>query len=78
MKLNMSDVNKHLNTFSKDEWTRVVTGNKDKEVYGKKLVFPSRIKYLYFSRRLYDDIMKNRRKRLEQEYDEALSLRKTI
>ena len=78
MKLNMSDVNKHLNTFSKDEWTRIVTGNRDEEVYGKKLVFPSRIKYLYFSQRLYDDIMKNRRKHLEQEYDEALSLRKTI
>lgn len=67
MKLNMSDVNKHLNTFSKDEWTRVVTGNKDEEVYGKKQVFPSRIKYLYFSQRLYDDIMKNRRRHLEQE-----------
>ena len=78
MKLNMSDVNKHLNTFNKDEWTRIVTGNKDEEVYGKKLVFPSRIKYLYFSQRLYDDIMMNRRKHLEQEYDEALSLRKTI
>lgn len=63
---------------TKMNWTRIVTGNKDEEVYGKKLVFPSRIKYLYFSQRLYDDIMKNRRKHLEQEYDEALSLRKTI
>ena len=78
MKLNKSDVRHHLNAFSKDKWTRVVTGNKNEEVYGKKLVFPSRTKYLYFSQTLYDDIMKNRRKRLEQDYDEALSLRKTI
>jgi transposase len=78
MKLNKSDVNNHLNRFSKDEWTRVITGNEDEEVYGMKLVFPSRIKYLYFSQTLYDDIMMNRRKHLELDYDEALSLRKNI
>jgi transposase len=78
MKLNQSDVINHLNTFSKSEWTPVVTGNKNEEVYGKKLVFPSRIKYLYFSQTVHDDILTNRRKRLEQDYDEALSLRKTI
>ena len=79
MKLNMRWCQQASSTrFNKDEWTRIVTGNKNEEVYGKKLVFPSRIKYLYFSRRLYDDIMKNRRKRLEQEYDEAMSLQKTI
>jgi transposase len=78
MKLNTSDVKKHLKNFSKDKWTRVVTGNKKEEVYGRKLVFPSRTKYLYFSQTLHDDIMKNRRKRLEQDYDEAISLRKTI
>lgn len=78
MKLNQSDVNNHLNTFSKDEWTRVVTGNKNEEVYGKKLKFPSRTKYLYFSQQLYDDILLKRRERLEQEYDEAITLQKTI
>jgi transposase len=78
MKLNSSDVKKHLNTFNKKEWTRVVTGNKNEEIYGKKLVFPSRIKYLYFSQTRYDDIMANRRKQLEKDYDEALTLRKTI
>ncbi|HHH79570.1 MAG TPA: IS1634 family transposase, partial [Thermoplasmatales archaeon] len=78
MKLNMSDVKQHLNTFNKKEWTRIVTGNKDEEVYGKKQVFPSRIKYLYFSQSLYDDTLSNRRKRLEQEYDEAMSLQKNI
>jgi len=78
MKLNKSDVQKHLNTFNKEEWTQVVTGNKDEEVYGGKLMFPSRIKYLYFSQTLYDDILMNRRKRLEQDYDEAPSLRKNI
>lgn len=35
MKLNTSDVKKHLNQFNKKKWTRVVTGNKDEEVYGK-------------------------------------------
>jgi transposase len=78
MKLNTSDVTNQLSKFSKNEWTRIVTGNKDEEVYGKKMLFPSRIKYLYFSQTLHDDILANRRKRLEQEYDEALSLRKTI
>ena len=78
MKLNQSDVNKHLNMFSKDEWMRVVTGNENEEVYGKKVFFPSRTKYLYFSQNLCDDILLNRRKRLEQEYDEALDLQKTI
>ena len=78
MKLNMSDVKQHLNTFNKKEWTRIVTGNKDEEVYGKKHVFPSRVKYLYFSQSLYDDTLSNRRKRLEQEYDEAMSLQKNI
>ena len=78
MKLNMSDVKQHLNTFNKEEWTRIVTGNKDEEVYGKKHVFPSRVKYLYFSQSLYDDTLSNRRKRLEQEYDEAMSLQKNI
>ena len=78
MKLNQSDVGNHLSTFNKKEWTRVETGNKNEEVYRKKLVFPSRIKYLYFSQTLYQDILMNRRKRLEKEYDEALSLRKTI
>jgi transposase len=78
MKLNTSDIKHHLNLFHKDEWTPVVTGNKDEQVYGKKLVFPSRIKYLYFSQNLYDDILLNRRNHLEQEYDEALSLWKTI
>jgi transposase len=56
----------------------VVTGNKDEEMYGKKIVFPSRIKYLYFSQTLYGDILSNRRKRLEQDYDEALTLQNTI
>ncbi|MEM0467010.1 MAG: transposase [Candidatus Thermoplasmatota archaeon] len=78
MKLNQSDITHHLTTFKKEEWTPVVTGNRDEEVYGKQLVFPSRTKYLYFSQNLYDDTMKNRRKHLEQEYDEALDLRKTI
>ena len=78
MKLNTSDIKQHLNLFHKDEWTPVVTGNKDEKVYGKKLVFPSRIKYLYFSQNLHDDILLNRRNHLEQEYDEALSLWKTI
>ena len=78
MKLNTSDVKKHLNPFNKKKWTRVVTGNKNEEVYGKKLMFPSRIKYLYFSQTLYDMIMVNRRKQLEKDYDEALTLRKTI
>ncbi|MCK4332601.1 MAG: IS1634 family transposase [Thermoplasmatales archaeon] len=78
MKLNQSDIKQHLNTFHKDEWTLIVTGKQDEQVYGKKLVFPSRTKYLYFSQNLYDDILLNRRKHLEQEYDEALSLWKTI
>ena len=78
MKLNQSDVHKHLQGFNKKEWTRIITGNKNEEVYGRKLVFPSRIKYIYFSQRLHDEILLNRRKRLEQEYDDALSLQKTI
>jgi transposase len=49
MKLNTSDITHHLNTFNKEEWTPVMTGNADKEVYGEKLMFPSRTKYLYFS-----------------------------
>jgi len=78
MKLNTSDIQQHLDTFHKDDWTPVVTGNQDEQVYGKKLVFPSRTKYLYFSQNLHDDTVLNRRKHLEQEYDEALSLWKTI
>jgi len=78
MKLNTSDITRHLNTFKKEEWTCVVTGNQDEQVYGKMLVFPSRTKYLYFSQQLYDDTLLNRRKHLEQEYDKALSLWKTI
>jgi len=78
MKLNQSDIKQHLETFNKEEWTPIVTGNQDEQVYGKKLVFPSRIKYLYFSQNLYDDTLLNRRKHLEQEYDEALDLWKTI
>jgi len=78
MKLNNSDVTQHLSKFNKEEWTSVVTGNTDEEVYGKKLVFPSRTKYLYFSQNLHDDTLLNRRKHLEQEYDDAMSLEKTI
>jgi len=78
MKLNTSDITKHLNTFHKEEWTLIITGNPIEQVYGKQLVFPSRTKYLYFSQKLYDDTLLNRRKHLEQEYDEALSLWKTI
>jgi len=78
MKLNQSDVTNHLSKFNKEEWMKVVTGNTTEEVYGKKLLFPSRIKYLYFSQTLHDDILANRQKRLEKEYDEALTLRKTI
>ena len=78
MKLNTSDIKQHLKLFHKDEWTSIVTGNKDERMYGKKLVFPSRIKYLYFSQNLHHDILLNRRNHLEQEYDEALSLWKTI
>ena len=78
MKLNQSDVKKHLDTFNKDEWTKIVTSNMDEPVYGKKLVFPSRTKYMYFSQNLYDGILLNRQKCLEQEYDEAMSLQKTI
>ena len=78
MKLNTSDITQHLNTFSKEEWTPIITGNPDEQVYGKQLVFPSRTKYLYFSQKLHDDTLLNRRKHLEQEYDEALSLWKTI
>ena len=47
-------------------------------MYGKKLMFPSRTKYLYFSQNLYDEVLLNRRKHLEQEYDEAMSLWKTL
>ena len=78
VKLNQNDVGHHLNTFSKDKWKRVITGNKNEEVYWKKLVLPVELKYLYFSQTLYDEIMKNRWKRLERDYDDALSLRKTI
>jgi transposase len=78
MKLNTSDITQHLRAFNKDDWTPVITGNKDEQVYGKKLIFPSRTKYLYFSQNLYDDTMANRRRHLEQEYDDALSLWKTI
>jgi len=78
MKLNQSDITHHLRTFKKDEWTRVMTGNQDEEVYGKRLAFPSRIKYLYFSQNLHDDTLTNRRRHLEQEYDDAISLWRTI
>jgi transposase len=78
MKLNTSDITQHLDTFSKEEWTPIITGKPNEQVYGKKLVFPSRTKYLYFSQNHYDDTLMNRRKHLEQEYDEALSLWKTI
>ena len=78
MKLNQSDVTQHLSTFNKREWTPIVTGNTDEEVYGKQLMFPSRTKYLYFSQNLYDDTLSNRRKHLEKEYDEALTLWKII
>jgi transposase len=78
MKLNTSDITQHLDTFSKEEWTPIITGKPNEQVYGKKLVFPSRTKYLYFSQNHYDDTLMNRRKHLEQEYNEALSLWKTI
>jgi transposase len=78
MKLNTSDITHHLDTFNKTEWTQIITGNSDEQIYGKQLVFPSRTKYLYFSQNLHDDTLVNRRKHLEQEYDEALSLWKTI
>jgi transposase len=78
MKLNQSDINHHLRAFKKEEWTRVMTGNPEEQVYGKKLVFPSRAKYLFFSQNLHDDTLANRRRHLEQEYDDALSLWKTI
>ena len=78
MKLNQSDITYHLDTFNKTEWTPIMTGSLDEEVYGKQLVFPSRTKYLYFSQNLYDDTLLNRRKHLEQEYDEALGLWRTI
>jgi len=78
MKLNTSDITHHLDTFNKTEWTPIITGNPDEQVYGKQLEFPSRTKYLYFSQNLYDDTLVNRRKHLEQEYDEALSLWRTI
>ena len=41
-------------------------------------MFPSRIKYLYFAQTSHDDILMNRRKRLEIEYDEAQVLQNTI
>ncbi|MEM0467068.1 MAG: IS1634 family transposase [Candidatus Thermoplasmatota archaeon] len=78
MKLNTSDIKHHLETFNKEEWTPIVTGNQGEQVYGKKLIFPSRTKYLYFSQKLYDDTLLSRRKHLQQEYDEALDLWKTI
>jgi transposase len=78
MKLNTSDITHHLKTFKKEEWTQVMTKNQDEQVFGKMLVFPSRTKYLFFSQTLYDDTLSNRRRRLEQEYDDALSLWKTI
>ena len=78
MKLNTSDVTHHLRTFNKEAWTQVMTKNQDEQVYGKMLVFPSRTKYLFFSQTLYDDTLSNRRRRLEQEYDDALNLWKTI
>jgi hypothetical protein len=78
MKLNTSDITHHLRTFDKEEWTPIITGNPNEQVYGKQLVFPSSKKYLFFSQKLHDDILVNRRKHLEQEYDEALSLWKTI
>jgi len=77
-KLNRSDVNQHLKTFQKNEWIRINTGKKHEQIYGKKLVFPSRIKYLYFAQTSHDDILMNRRKRLEIEYDEAQALQNTI
>jgi transposase len=77
-KLNQSDVENHLQKFTTHDWTNIVTRNKKGRVYGKKLLFPSRTKYLYFSQDLHDEILLNRRQRLEQEYDEAIELRKTI
>ena len=78
MKLNTSDITYHLRTFNKEEWTPIITGNPNEQVYGKQLVFPSRTKYLFFSQKLHEDTLMNRRKHLEQEYDDALSLWKTI
>jgi transposase len=78
MKLSTSDITHHLETFNKTEWTPVITGNPDEQVCGNQLVFPSRTKYLYFSQNLPDDTLLNRRKYLEQEYEDALSLWRTI
>lgn len=41
-------------------------------------MFPSRIKYLYFSQTLRDDILRNRRRKLELDYEEALTLENII
>jgi len=74
MKLNVSD-EAHIASFKESEWELVDAEN---DVYGKKLVFLSRIKYFYFSQKLRKDIISRKRNGLERKYEEAQTLRRTI
>lgn len=74
MKLNASD-EEHIARFKEDEWELL---DPEDGIYGKRLVFPSRTKYLYFSRKLREDIVSRKRNGLERRYDEAMRLKSTI
>jgi len=74
MKLNNSDEG-HILNFNEEGWVLV---DAEDGVYGKRLMFPSRTKYLYFSRKLRDDIISRKRGGLERKYEEAMRLRSTI
>jgi len=74
IKLNRSDEG-HIARFREEEWELI---DAEDGVYGKRLVFPSRTKYLYFSRKLRNDIVSRKRGGLERKYEEAMRLRSTI
>jgi transposase len=74
MKLNASD-DRCILGFKEGEWELV---DVEDGIYGKKLVFPSRVKYLYFSRKLREDLISRKRCGLERKYEEAMMLKRTI
>jgi hypothetical protein len=55
MKLNTSDITQHLNTFSKEEWTPIMTGNPMNRCTGRNWCSPAGPNTYNSPKTMYDD-----------------------
>lgn len=77
--LTAKKLNKSDDSLIKKFWSlNIEIVDKEKEIFGFKQIFPSRINYFYFSKKLYSEQLESKMRKVSKQFKEAKEIQKSI